>query len=79
MTQPLNKAAVCVAVLIVLTVIAATLSRNPVSAQGSPGTAPVTIVSPLPLPVTGTVTVGNLGTATLPVNVTNFSGYYVTQ
>ena len=68
-----KNAALCVVVLIVLTVIGAAFSRYPVSAQGTgQGSAPVTIVAPLPVPVSGTVNVGNLDTATLPVSVTNF-------
>lgn len=35
------------------------------------GSAPVSVVN-TPLPVTGTVNVGNLGATTLPVSVTNF-------
>ena len=54
----------------------------PIIAYGDPPPKPVTVVNttanpvpvtaPNPLPVTGTVNVGNLGAATLPVSVTNF-------
>jgi hypothetical protein len=49
----------------------------PMVAHGAPQTppsAPVTVVNTTanPIPVTGTVNVGNLGATTLPVSVTNF-------
>jgi hypothetical protein len=68
-----KEAAICVAGLATLGVIGASFSQQPVLAQNPfPGSAPVSIVNPVPLPVTGTVTVGNLGSTTLPVSVTNF-------
>jgi hypothetical protein len=53
------------------------LALFPVFAQGAaqtPPSAPVTVVntSANPVPVGGTVNVGNLGATTLPVSVTNF-------
>jgi len=68
-----KETAICVAGLATLGVIGASFSQPPVLAQNPfPGSAPVNIVNPVPLPVTGTVTVGNLGSTTLPVSVTNF-------
>jgi hypothetical protein len=50
-------------------VSSAAVAANPAGAIT--GSAPVTVVN-TPLPVTGTVNVGNLGATTLPVSVTNF-------
>jgi hypothetical protein len=68
-----KETSIWVAGLVTLGVVGAALSPRPAVAQNpSPGSAPVNIVSPLPMPVTGTVNVGNLGSTTLPVSVTNF-------
>lgn len=64
-----KRSVLSIAVLAALCVFGAALNQPAVS--GDP-IKPVNLVSPIPLPVTGTVNVGNLGSSTLPVSVTNF-------
>jgi hypothetical protein len=58
--------------LATLAAIGSLMSSHRAVAQGPPGGLSVNIVNPLPVPVTGTVNVGNLGAAALPVTVNNF-------
>lgn len=65
----LKQTVISIAVLATIGVIG--LALNPTRVSGDE-VKPVTVVSPVPLPVSGTVNVGNLGSSTLPVSVTNF-------
>ena len=61
------------------------LALNPTRVSGDE-VKPVTVVTPAPLPITGTVSVGNLGSTTLPMNDStpphgchmDLSGYFIT-
>jgi hypothetical protein len=63
---------IAVAALSVLAIIGTIMNSRQAAAQGPPNGLAVRIVNPAPVPVSGTVTVGNLGASTLPVAVTNF-------
>jgi hypothetical protein len=68
----LRKNLVTFAVLGMLALIGSLMNSHYAVAQGLPTGQSVNIVNPLPVPVTGTVNVGNLGAAPLPVSVINF-------
>lgn len=63
---------IAAAAMSVLAIIGATMNPHQAAAQGPPNGLAVRIVNPVPVPVSGTVNVGNLGANTLPVAVTNF-------
>ncbi len=70
MTGFKNKLIV-VAVFVALAIAGTMMSTHPVSATNPvPGSAPVNIVSPVPLPVQGTVDIGNFPSS-LPVSFTS--------
>jgi hypothetical protein len=69
---PFKKHLTAVSVLSVLAIIGAIMTSHQTPAQGPPNGLAVRIVNDAPVPVSGTVTVGNLGATTLPVSVTNF-------
>ena len=68
MSHKWTQTATFIAVLAVLGIIGAAFNPHPATAQNAganaQGTAPVTIVSPLPLPVTGSLSVGGTVAAT---------------
>ena len=63
---------IAAAVLSALAMIGTTMNPQQAAAQGPPGGLAVNVVNTSPVPVSGTVNVGNLGASTLPVAVTNF-------
>jgi hypothetical protein len=63
---------IAAAALSVLAIIGTNMNTQQAAAQGPPNGLAVRIVNPVPVPVSGTVNVGNLGATTLPIAVTNF-------
>lgn len=73
MNNKLKKYLSVAAVFSLLWITGTIVNTHAASAQGPQiPAAPVNIVNPLPVPVSGTVSVGNLGNTTIPVSVTNF-------